>query len=418
MRVVVVGSGGREHALVRALKHSPSVTEVHALPGSAGMSQEALCHNIDPMDQDAVLAYVKRAAVDLVVIGPEVYLARGLADQLRAQGVFVFGPNQEAARLEASKVFAKEFMMEAQVPTARYHVVVSVEETLKAAESFAPPYVLKADGLAAGKGVFICKDLVELKLEAENLFVKKTLGAAGEKALLEEFQPGAELSFLVLTNGHDFRALPLAQDHKRLKNKDQGPNTGGMGVVAPLQISEELRTVIEEQLVRPSIQQIERKGLMYRGLLYVGVIFSESGPKVLEYNVRFGDPEAQALLPLLNGDWGQTLLEIAKGNLPTVKWNSLFSACVVLAAKGYPDKPEKGSEISGDLFFQTASSYFLHAGTSRGTDQKWTVSGGRVLNAIGLGSSSDEAVRNAYAQAEKASWDGLQKRTDIGAYQR
>jgi phosphoribosylamine--glycine ligase len=417
MRFLVIGQGGREHAIVRALKFSPSVTEVHAVPGSQGISQDAICHGIDLTDDKVLQAFVQKYQFDCVVIGPEQPLVRGLADRLRALGMSVVGPSQVAAQLEGSKIFAKEFMAKAGVPTAAFAVVASVEETLAAAEKFTPPYVLKADGLAGGKGVYICRRLDELKSAAEGLFQRGILGEAGRRALLEQFQHGFELSYLILTNGTRAETLPLAQDHKRLVDGDMGPNTGGMGVVAPIEIEPGLRERIESGIVAPILRELGGGGLLYRGVLYIGLMITPTGPSVLEFNVRFGDPEAQVLFPLLDGDWGEVFLQLAKGELLPLQWKNLHMACVVLAAPGYPEAPEKNVVIEGDVGYQGASSYFLHAGTAKAPSGQWVTSGGRVLNAIGMGSSLTEAVQAAYAQAGQVNWRGLQKRADIGARQ-
>ncbi len=411
---MVIGQGGREHAIVRALKFSPSVTEVHATPGSPGISQDAICHQVDLSDSKALLQFVDRYRFDCVVIGPEKYLVQGLADQLRSHGVAVVGPSQAAAQLEGSKIFAKEFMMAAGVPTARYEIVEDVASTMAAAEKFSPPYVLKADGLAEGKGVFICPTLDELKTAAENLFEKKVLGAAGAKALLEEALSGYELSYLILTNGSEAEKLPLAQDHKRLLDQDQGPNTGGMGVVGPMPIPAELEKRIQTEIVEPCLRQLKGSGLLYRGVLYIGLMVTPEGPKVLEFNTRFGDPEAQVILPQLDGDWGYVFSQLSRGELMPLKWKPIHVACVVMASPGYPSSPRKGLVIDGDLGSQTPSSYFLFAGAARGESGQWVTNGGRVLNSIGLGSSIQEAISAAYAQAKKVNWQGLQMRTDIG----
>ncbi len=414
MRFLVLGQGGREHALIRALKFSPSVSEVHACPGSDGISQEAICHKVDLSDAKAVEVFVKKYQFDCVVVGPETYLVAGIADHLRELGVEVVGPSQIAAQLEGSKIFSKEFMVRAGVPTAAFEIVDNVADTLRAAQKFTPPYVLKADGLAAGKGVFICASLPELKTAAEALFEQKILGVAGHRALLEQHQDGYEISYLVLTNGTDFEALPLAQDHKRLGEGDAGPNTGGMGVVGPMIVDAELREQIDALIVRPSVRNLSGSGLLYRGVLYIGVMVTPKGPTVLEYNVRFGDPEAQVIMPLLDGDWGYVFSRLAHGEMSPMKWKNLQMACIVLAAQGYPDDPVKGAPIEGDLGYEGASSYFLHAGTAK-VDGHWVTSGGRVLNAIGMGSSRAEALREAYAQAKHATWRGIQMRKDIGA---
>jgi phosphoribosylamine---glycine ligase len=327
----------------------------------------------------------------------------------------VVGPSQIAAQLEGSKIFAKEFMVRAGVPTSAYEIVDNVADTLRAAQKFTPPYVLKADGLAAGKGVFVCATLPELKAAAEGLFEQKILGVAGHRALLEQFQEGYELSYLILTNGTKHEALPVAQDHKRLSDGDEGPNTGGMGVVGPMAVDEGLRARIEREIVEPSVRNLSGSGLLYRGVLYVGLMITPKGPTVIEYNCRFGDPEAQIILPLLDGDWGYVFSRLAKGELEKLSWKNLQMACVVLAAPGYPDSPEKGVVIEGDLGAQTSTGYFLHAGTARNTAGQWVTGGGRVLNAIGMGSSRAEALKAAYAQAKHATWKGIRMRKDIGA---
>lgn len=417
MKVLVVGQGGREHALVRALNNSPSVEEVHALPGSDGISAEARCHrDCDWKDTNALLDLIKSNGIDLVVVGPEDPLVSGIADPLREQGIAVFGPSREAAQLEGSKIFCKEFLNEAGVPTARSVVVSSVDATRAAATMFSPPYVLKADGLAAGKGVFVCPTLDELLSAARAIFDEKTLGKAGERALLEEYQPGYEISYLVLTDGERFEPLPLAQDHKRLQDGDTGPNTGGMGVVAPVALDDSLRERIDKEVLEPTMANFKKRGFVYRGVLFVGLMMTSQGPRVLEFNTRFGDPETQAIMPLLDGDWGVVFKETAEGRLPKLKWKSMASCCVVLAAEGYPASPVKGVSIEGlDRADVGEKRYFLHAGTRRESNGQWVTAGGRVLNAIGLGGDINEAITNAYQLANQVSWPGMQMRTDIGA---
>ncbi len=412
MRVLVIGQGGREHALVKALYFSPSVTEVHIAPGSDGMT-EAICHAVDPSQQEEILSMCRRFQFDLVVIGPETPLVEGLSDLLRSAGFKVFAPSKEAAALEGSKIFSKEFMVQAGIPTAKYVVVSSTAEVESAAAQFSLPYVLKADGLAAGKGVYICHSKEELMSAARDVFDKKVLGDAGKRALLEQFHKGYELSFFILTNGTSYVALPLAQDHKKIGEGETGPNTGGMGTVAPIKISEENYEQIITQVVEPTVKGLRDKNLYYRGVVFIGLIMTEDGPNTLEYNTRFGDPEAQVLLPLLDGDWGQVMLQIASGEMPHLAWKSLYSACVVLAAEGYPNTAVKGTEIEGDVQAQTTSSYILHAGTKR-DNGKWVTNGGRVLNCIGIGSTLKEAVKKAYEISEGVTWKGRQARSDIG----
>lgn len=415
MKLLVIGSGGREHAIVKALARSPSVTEIHAVPGNDGMSREALCHKIDWKDTEALIGFCLRTEIDSVIIGPDDPAVDGLADRLRERGILVFGPGREAAQLEGSKIFAKNFMAAANIPTAPFAIVDSVASTKEALTKFTPPYVLKADGLAAGKGVFICKTVDELLARATDLFEKHTLGESGKRALLEQFQPGWEMSYFVVTNGRDHRTLPIAQDHKRLLDNDEGPNTGGMGTIAPVAIDSLLRSRIENEIVIPTTRALEKNGFVYRGVIFFGLMITPEGPKVIEYNVRLGDPETQVLLPLVDGDWGLIFHEAACGRLAEFGTKEMSAACVILAAPGYPDAPKKGLPIEGDPTADSTSSHFIHAGTRRDENGHWFVNGGRVLGAVGLGTSTDEAIRNAYALAEHVTWDGLQKRRDIGA---
>lgn len=414
MKFLVTGQGGREHALVRALKLSPSVKEIHCTPGSDGISHDALCHPWDGKDHETVCTLVKKLGIDVVVVGPENHLAAGLADALRSSGAAVVGPNKLLAQLEASKLFAKEFMNRAEIPTAKYQEVKSVEDTLESAKSFSAPYVFKADGLAAGKGVIICENLEELREAATRVFVKKEFGESGNRAFLEEFSPGWELSYLILTNGKEYQSLPMAQDHKRLGDGDKGPNTGGMGTVAPLKVDKDLQQKIKDRVLDPIMQQMQKEKFEYRGVLFIGMMITQNGPSVLEFNVRFGDPETQVILPLLDGDWGQVFAALARGNLENLRWKPGAATCVVLAAEGYPDSPKKDVTILGDVFAESSSGYFLHAGTKKSSDGKWKTYGGRVINAIGIGANIEEAIRKAYQQSERVKWNGVQFRADIG----
>jgi phosphoribosylamine--glycine ligase len=412
MRVLVIGQGGREHAMVRALHFSPSVTEVHVAPGSDGMT-EAVKHNIDVANKAAVLDLCKRFSFDLIVIGPEQPLVDGLADFLHDAGLTVFGAGKAAAQLEGSKIFTKEFLASGHIPTAPYHVVSTVKDTMAAAASYQPPYVLKADGLAAGKGVYICHSLDELEKAATDIFVNKVLGEAGTRAVLEKFTKGFELSYFILTNGSKYVSLPLAQDHKKIGEGETGPNTGGMGTVAPIPLQPADHEAIIKKVDEPTFEYLQKKGFLYRGVLFIGLMMTADGPSVLEFNVRFGDPEAQVLFPLLDGDWGQALKTIAKGDVPVLKWKNIYASCIVLAAENYPDTPVKGTVIEGDVAAQTSSSYILHAGTKK-TPQGWVVNGGRVINAVGIGSTLREAIKKGYEIADTIQWKGRQMRGDIG----
>jgi phosphoribosylamine--glycine ligase len=415
MNVLVLGKGGREQALVRALAHSPKIQQVFALPGRTGFEPQAVCLTGQALEKDSLKEFIKTKNIKLVVIGPEKELVEGWSDFFRSLKVPVFGPSQKAAQLESSKLFAKNFMSSMNIPTSEFQEVSSVEDVLTASPQFGFPVVLKADGLAAGKGVFICHNKKELEESAQLLFEKKIFGQAGEKALLEVFQKGEELSVFVLTNGNDYTLLPFARDYKKLKERNQGPNTGGMGAFAPHTISPDLQKNIETTIVKPGIEGLRKNNLFYRGVLYIGLMIADQTPLVLEYNVRFGDPEAQVLLPLLEGDWAEVFLSVAEGKLPVLNWKkNAFASCVVLAGEHYPSKPVTGVPIQGNIAFESSHSYFLHAGTKK-TNTEWLTDGGRVLNALGLGTSKEESIKNAYKQAAQVNWPGMQIRPDIGS---
>lgn len=413
MNILVIGSGGREHAVTRAFSQSPSTKKLFCAPGNAGMQQIAQNLALDIKNHREILKSCIEHQIDFVFIGPEDPLVDGLSNLLREADIAVFGPSQEAAQLEGSKLFAKDFMNAAKVPTARAVAVGSVEATLSAAPQFTPPYVLKADGLAAGKGVFICSDLAELKTAAETLFVKKVFGQAGMSALLEQNLPGYELSFLVLTDGKDFQALPIAQDHKRLRDDNRGPNTGGMGTIAPMQISETLHNKIIERVVAPSVAELKKREFLFRGVLFIGLMIVENEPYVLEYNVRFGDPETQVILPLLQNDIATLFFELAQGRLQKLEINGLSTCCIVNAAEGYPETPVKETPIT--LPVDTATQYILHAGTKRTTDGLLRSNGGRVLNVMGIAENLQTAIEKAYAQNSLIQFEGRQFRSDIGS---
>ena len=411
MNVLILGKGGREHALAKAVASSPTVKQVFVLPGREGFVLNKVHLSPTPLEKDKLKEQIQKQNIKLVVIGPEKELHEGWSDFFRSEGVAVFGPSQSATRLESSKLFAKQFMLSARVPTPDFKKISSVKEALQNAEKW--PVVLKADGLAAGKGVFICHNEKELKKCAELLFEKKIFGKAGEHALLEKFKKGEELSAFVLTNGKDYTLLPFAKDYKKLKDHNQGPNTGGMGAFAPYVIPAELKQKIEEQVVQPSVQEIKKQNLFYRGVLYIGLMIVEGEPFVLEYNVRFGDPEAQVLLPLLKGDWAKVFLSIAEGNLPALNWKKdFFSACVVLAGGEYPARSSSGVVIEGNINKQSEWAYFLHAGTKK-TKQNWVTDGGRILNALGIGNTKEKALEQAYKQASYVHWPGKHQRSDI-----
>ena len=415
MKVLVIGNGCREHALVKVLQEDSKVSKVYTLPERISLQNVENLPSSFLGDINALLDYLLKEEMDLVVIGPEQPLVESWADILREKGIKVFGPSGAAAQLEGSKIFAKKFMKKYQIPTASYQVVSSVSEVLRESENFFPPYVLKADGLAGGKGVFLCSTVQELEEKAQDLFEKKVLGVAGERALLEDFQSGEELSVFIITNGKDYEILPIAKDYKRLYEGQKGPNTGGMGAIAPIKITNDLKQRIEDFIIKPSLEGLRANGTAYNGVLYIGLMIHRGIPKVLEYNVRFGDPEAQVLLPLLDGSWADVFYKIASGERVHLKWKKKHSICVVLASEAYPHHPVKGTVIEGSIYYKTPSCYFLHGAISqRDKDKKWVVNGGRVLNVVSVGNSRDESIKETYEHLKKIYWKGVQYRKDIG----
>ena len=413
MKVLVVGSGCREHAIVKALLEDQSLSALYTLPGRVSLKDTIDIPSSLLNDGKALVDYLKKEAIELVIVGPEQPLVDGLADVLRQEGIKVFGPCSKSAQLEGSKIFAKKFMKEQGIPTASYHIVSSVSECLHASENFFPPFVLKADGLAGGKGVFICHDRSELEEKSQFLFDKKALGSAGEKALLEDFQKGSEISVFVITDGSSYHFLPVAQDYKRLYEGQKGPNTGGMGAVAPVSISPELLKTIENTIVKPTLEGLKKKNCNYRGVLYLGLMIHKNFPKVLEYNVRLGDPEAQVLLPLLEGSWLDVFYKTATAQPVNLSWKKQYSACVVLSSENYPEGPIRSVPIKGLIYSTKGHSWFIHGSLDRQKDQ-WFTKGGRVLNSVALGNTQEEAVHRAYEHIKGVSWPGMHYRKDIG----
>ena len=396
MKVLIVGSGGREHALAWKLAQSPRLGELHAAPGNPGIAALGNCHPVRADDGEGLLA-LAHALADLVVVGPEVPLVAGVADQLRHAGTAVFGPGREAAMLEGSKSFAKELMLAAGVPTAK-----DLSEP-------AWPCVVKADGLAAGKGVFVCPDT-----ESLSRALREVEGFPGKPGF-EELLVGEELSMLVLAAGEETLALAPAQDFKRAYDGDQGPNTGGMGSYSPVPgIGQSEVEAILEQVHRPVLAELNDRGHPFIGVLYAGLMRTDEGLKVLEFNVRFGDPETQAILPRLEGDLLEALAAAANGDLGDLKLGVSDQACVtvVLAAGNYPAGSDKGSPITGIAAAEETGAIVFQAGTAM-RDETLLTSGGRVLNVSALGSTIAEARERAYAACEKISWEGMRYRTDI-----
>jgi len=419
MKVCVIGSGGREHALVWALARSEKLTKLYAVPGNVGMEELAERKVIAVKPPFAEVAnWLEDARVDLVVVGPEAPLVERLADVLEARGIKVFGPTAAGAQIEGSKSFAKEIMAEAGVATARHQVCGDFRSACEALWNFEAPYVIKADGLAAGKGVSIHRLLAEAEERLVALFDEKILGAAAERVVIEEHLEGDEISVLALCDGRNFVLLEAAQDHKRLRDKDEGPNTGGMGTICPTPAATpELMKEIGEKFFRPVLDALRHRGIYYRGVLYAGLVLTKQGPKALEFNCRFGDPETQAMLPRLESDLLELLMACAEGNLDPateLKWRRECCVCVVAASLGYPDAPEIGKTIRGLEKLRGENDLFVfHAGIAR-DGEKLITSGGRVLGVSALGENVETARARAVSALKQISFQGMHYRKDIG----
>ena len=426
MKVLVVGSGGREHALCWALRWGASVSRLFCAPGNAGIAEVAECVALGATDVWGLAEFAEREGVELTVVGGEAALAAGLADEFEGRGLRVAGPRRSAARLESSKAFAKEFMLRHGVPTARHRVAASAEEArqiLRGGEFGGEDagVVVKADGLAAGKGVVVARSRAEAEAAVVEMMEGGRVGreAAG-RVLLEEALEGPEASLLLWADGKDFVLMPPARDHKRVGEGDTGPNTGGMGAVtAPGVLDEETLARAVREIVEPTLEGARRDGLDFRGILFVGLMLTREGPRVLEYNVRFGDPEAQAILVRLESDLTEIFDAVARGRLGEVKvsWSADASACVVLAAPGYPERPETGAAVEGLAEAAGLEGVrVFHAGTARGPAGSFLTAGGRVLGVTSTGATLDRALSRCYEAASLIKWDGIHYRRDIGKF--
>ena len=419
-RVLVIGNGGREHALAWKLASERGVSDVICAPGNAGISRVARCIPVDPADPHAVAAVARREDIDFTIIGPELPLSRGVADVFAAEGDLLFGPTQRAARLESSKVFAKEFMQRCHVPTARYRACDTAAQAISVLRSgeFDFPVVLKADGLAAGKGVVIAADLREAESQVQSMMIDKRFGHAGARVVIEELLVGREASFFVLSDGT--RALPLgsAEDHKRALDGDVGPNTGGMGAYAPSSLFDgPTEARVMNEIVLPVLEGMRSEGSEFRGFLFVGLMLAADGPKVIEFNVRFGDPEAQVILPMIADDVSSLLMSAAAGEMDmrSVRLESRPRVGVVLASGGYPDTYETGKVIHGiDAAEATGDVNVFHSGTAK-RESDVVTAGGRVLTVVASGSDYPSAIDRAYEAVGKIRFEGMHYRTDIGA---
>ena len=416
MKVLVIGSGGREHAIVKACLNSTLVTSVIAAPGNGGIAAETTCLPLDVEDIRATVALAQNERVEFVIVGPEVPLSLGVVDALAAVGIPAYGPNKAGARLEASKVYTKQFLEKYGIPTAAGKSFTEVQAALDYLSSQSFPIVLKASGLAAGKGVIIAQTFEEAAATASEMLEGDKFGASGEEILIERFMQGEEASIMLMVSGRNYVQLPASQDHKRIGEGDTGPNTGGMGAYAPAAlVTPALNRQIAEQIIQPTLDGLVAEGIDYRGTLYIGIMIEAEQAKVVEFNVRFGDPECQILLPLLKQDPIQLMLDCVRGTLnpATVEITSEHIMIVVLAAAGYPESYAKGDTIR----FPTdipANCSIVHAGTQRTEDGRIVTAGGRVLGIVGKGASLQEARDAAYNLCEQVSFDGAYYRCDIG----
>lgn len=419
MKVLVIGSGGREHALAWRTAKSSHVSQVFVSPGNAGTAQESKISNIDigAEDIDKLLEFAKNENIDLTIVGPEAPLVMGIVDTFTDAGLKCFGPSKGAAQLEGSKAFTKDFLARHNIPTGAYQVFTNADAACDYIEQQGAPIVVKADGLAAGKGVIVANSVEEAQAAARDMLLANKFGDAGARVVVEEFLAGEEASFICMVDGDNILPLATSQDHKARDNGDQGPNTGGMGAYSPAPVvTDAMHQTVMEQVIIPTVQGMAQDGYPYTGFLYAGLMISNDGiPKVLEYNCRFGDPETQPIMMRLQSDLAELCLAAIDNKLDTVQaeWDSRAALGVVLAAGGYPESYAKGLAISGLENADSENCKVFHAGTKMDNDNVVT-SGGRVLCVAALGDNVTEAQQAAYAAAEKISWDGMFHRTDIG----
>ncbi len=416
MKVLVIGSGGREHALVWKINQSPRVNRLYCAPGSDAIAESADCVAINPEQIEELAEFACKEGIDLTVVGPELPLTLGITDLFQARGLKVFGPSKAAAQLEGSKTFAKEILAANGIPTASSAAFADATLAKQYLALQKPPYVVKADGLAGGKGVVIGQKLEEIQSVVDDILVKKVFGDAGNKLVVEEFLDGEEASFMALTDGKHFVPLASSQDHKRVFDNDQGPNTGGMGAYSPAPIvTPQIHERVEREILSPLLSGLSKRGIEYRGVVYVGLMITRDGPKVLEFNARFGDPECQPLMMRLKSDLVPLLEATIDGKLDQVEpqWHNESAVCVVLTAKGYPGSFEKGREIQGlEGLKNWRNGFIFHAGTIK-EKGRWLATGGRVLGVTARGKNIADAVQEAYRAVGTISWDGMHYRKDI-----
>lgn len=418
MKILIIGGGGREHAIAWKLSKSPRVEKIYCAPGNAGIAEIAECVNIGVMEFDRQVAFAKEHGIDLTVVAPDDPLAAGAVDAFEAAGLRAFGPRANAAILEGSKAFSKDLMKKYNIPTAAYETFTDPEEAIKYLETARMPIVLKADGLALGKGVLICSNLEEAKEGVRTLMLDKQFGSAGDEIVIEEFMTGREVSVLSFVDGKTIKIMTSAQDHKRAKDGDQGLNTGGMGTFSPSPFyTSEVDAFCRGKIYQPTVDAMRAEGREFKGIIFFGLMLTEDGPKVLEYNARFGDPETQVVLPRMKNDLADLFEACIDGTLDQVEleFEDNAAVCVVLASDGYPEHYEKGYPISGLERFKDADGYFVfHAGTKLNDQGQIVTNGGRVLGVTATGGDLKEARANAYKATEWVEFGNKYMRNDIG----
>ena len=422
MKIMIVGGGGREHAIAWAVAKSPKCEKLYAAPGNAGIAELAECVDISVMDADSLVAFAKDKSVDFVIVAPDDPLAAGVADAFLDAGIKTFGPRKNAAIIESSKAFSKDLMKKYDIPSAAYEIFTDADSAIKYLETQEAPYVLKADGLALGKGVLICQTLDEAKAGIQEIMVDKKFGDAGNKVVIEEFMTGREVSVLCFSDGKTILPMTSAQDHKRAGDGDTGLNTGGMGTFSPSPFyTDEIAKFCEENVYQRTIDAMAAEGREFKGVLFCGLMLTEKGPRVLEFNARFGDPEAQVVIPRLKNDIVEVMEACADGTLDKIdlQFEDNAAVCVMLASDGYPVSYKKGFEIKGLDAFKEKEGYFVfHSGTKfadgENGEKKVVTNGGRVLGVTALGSTLKEARANAYKATELIDFDNKYMRHDIG----
>lgn len=418
MKVLVIGGGGREHAVCKKLSESKDVTQILCAPGNAGIAQVARCiPEVKATDVEGIVALAKKEKVDFVCVTPDDPLALGCVDRLEEEGIPAFGPTAYAAQMEASKIFSKNLMRKYGIPTAKCEIFTEMDKALAYLDTQKAPIVVKADGLALGKGVVVAATIEEAKNAVIEMMEGGKFGKSGARVLIEECMVGREVTVLCFCDGKTIRPMPASQDHKRVFDGDKGLNTGGMGAFAPSPLyTEEIAERTEKEILIPTLNAMNSEGFTFKGVLYVGLMLTKDGPKVVEYNARFGDPETQAVLPLLESDLFAIMRAVREGRLAEtdIRWKKESAACIVLASGGYPEKYESGKLISGLEDAEAAGATVYHAGTKK-TDAGYVTAGGRVLGVTALGDTLADAVHSAYAAAEKIHFEGAHMRRDIGS---